>query len=437
MMGGEITVQSEPGVGSIFCARIPMLLTDQPPVQAEETTVTGLKCIVVGAATGIADDLAQYLVHAGAIVMRAPDLAAARAEAAAEVPSQFVWIIDADQRVPTREELRAAIGDRANADDRFLVIGRGHRRRPRAESQDLVTIDGNAMTRRTFINAVALSAGRVDLDATIIHHGKAESDFRPPERLQAAQTGRLILVAEDNETNQQVIQRQLALLGFAADLVGDGREAFERWESGGYALLLTDLHMPRMDGYDLARAIRMGERDRPRIPIIALTANAMRGEADRCRAAGMDEYLSKPAPLSSLKAVLEKWLPAAGDTHPRELVAAAAAARSDVPIEPGILAGLVGDDSLAMKRIMDVFRASLPVSVIELRAACSAGNVERARAMAHKLKSSTRSIGALRLGNICAEIEKASRSGDVVGLKELVPRLDAEVAAVDAQLATG
>lgn len=438
LMGGEITVASEPGQGSTFCARIPMTRTQLSAVQQEEASaVAGLRCIVVGGAQGMADDLASYLAHAGAVVTRAPDLGVAHVEAAAKGPGQYVWVIDAAKQIPAPDELRAAATGRPDVEDRFVIIGRGQRRRPRSEADDLVTIDGNALTRRTFLNTVALAAGRAELDDTLISAGKGESEFQPPERSQAARTGKLILVAEDNETNQQVILRQLAVLGFAADIVSDGREALERWESGSYALVLTDLHMPRMDGYDLSRAIRLGEAGRPRIPIIALTANALRGEADRCRAAGMDDYLSKPAQLSELRTVLEKWLPASGDTRPQEQAMAAAASDSQVPVEPGVLAGLVGDDPEAQQRILDIFRGSLPATAGDLRDACKAGNTARAGAAAHKLKSSSRSIGALRLGNLCEQMEQAGQSGDAANLAELLPRFEAEVAAVQAHLDAG
>ena len=130
-----------------------------------------------------------------------------------------------------------------------------------------------------------------------------------PLREEALRQGRLILIAEDNETNQKVIVRQLALLGYTADIAADGREALERWRTGNYALLLTDLHMPKMDGYELTQAIRAEEKGDKRIPIIALTANALKGEADHCRGVGMNDYRSKPSPLAELKSVLEQWLP--------------------------------------------------------------------------------------------------------------------------------
>jgi CheY-like chemotaxis protein len=126
---------------------------------------------------------------------------------------------------------------------------------------------------------------------------------------EAAASGQLILVAEDNETNRDVLGEQLRLLGYCADMAEDGRVALEKWRSGRYALLLTDCHMPHMDGFALTKAIREGETPGTHLPIIAITANAMQGEAQRCLQAGMDDYLSKPMRLQELAPVLEKWLP--------------------------------------------------------------------------------------------------------------------------------
>ncbi|MEX1994236.1 MAG: PAS domain S-box protein [Steroidobacteraceae bacterium] len=434
LMGGEIAVASTPGAGSVFSVRLALARTGQETAETDESPVDGLRCVVVGGAEGVADDLANYLQHAGANVSRASDLQVAGTLPADHGGERPVWVIDADQQPPAPEELRTAATGQPAVEPRFVVIGRGQRRKPRSESSDLVTIDANALTRRTFINAVALAAGRGELDRTVILPGKGEEQFRPPERNQAARTGRLILVAEDNETNQQVILRQLAVLGFAADLVGDGREALERWERGHYALVLTDLHMPRMDGYDLARAIRMGEFGRARTPIVALTANALRGEAERCKAAGIDDYLSKPAQLKELQAVLERWLPAAGETHPQEHKLAAAAADSTQAIEPGVLAGLVGSDEAAIERILGIFRDSLPETVTEVREGCQSGDAARVRNATHRLKSSARSIGALRLGQICAELERASRTGEVSKFADLLALFEKESAAVTLQL---
>jgi len=436
LMGGKISVTTASGKGSTFAARVPLPRSAEvAAAPAADSEVTNLPCIVVGGEEGIGDDIAVYLAHGGARVERAATLADAAALVSRRGREQFVWIVDAEHRVPPHEELRAAAARaRADAADRFVVIGRGQRRRPRSEAPDVVVLDANAMTRRTFIHAVAISAGRSEFDRTVILPGRGEKEFIPPERGLAAKSGRLILVVEDNETNQQVILRQLAMLGFAADLASDGRDAFERWQSGHYALVLTDLHMPQMDGYDLARAIRLGEHGVARTPIVALTANALRGEAERCRAAGMDDYLSKPARLRELQSVLERWLPGTGDTVPGERQSAAIGAFSNAPIEPGVLAGLVGGDAEAIERIIRVFRESLPAAARDMHAACSAGDAARVREAAHKLKASARSVGALRLGNCCAELERAARAGTTAAFEELLGRFETELLAVQAQL---
>ena len=134
-----------------------------------------------------------------------------------------------------------------------------------------------------------------------------------PTTAEAAQTGRLILLAEDNETNREVMQEQLHLLGYACEMAEDGAIAWQMWQAnpGRYALLLSDCHMPNLDGFGLTEAIRQAEPHGTRLPIIAVTANAMQGEAQRCRERGMDDYLSKPLRMTELAPMLEKWLPAA------------------------------------------------------------------------------------------------------------------------------
>lgn len=129
-----------------------------------------------------------------------------------------------------------------------------------------------------------------------------------PRREQARRLGRLILVAEDNEFKRTVIAQQLRRWGFAADIAANGLKALETWRSGDFGLVLTDLHMPELDGYALAASIRAEEGAGRRTPIVALTANALHDEKTRCLAAGMDVYLSKPARLAHLKETLQAGL---------------------------------------------------------------------------------------------------------------------------------
>jgi CheY-like chemotaxis protein len=147
---------------------------------------------------------------------------------------------------------------------------------------------------------VAADPGTVDV------WGRAPRS-RGAMRTDALRSG-VILVAEDNPINQKVIGAQLRLLGLEAEVVENGYDALLRWRKGGCALLLTDLQMPDMDGIGLVESIRREEAGGSRIPILALTANALADEAERCRQAGMDAYLTKPLQIGALEEALRHWM---------------------------------------------------------------------------------------------------------------------------------
>jgi PAS domain S-box-containing protein len=459
LMGGKITVQSEPGKGSMFCARLPFKLL--PDVGRAASTgsgqdsarhvginpdlqVTGLPCLVVGGTEGIAEDIAAYLVHAGAEVGRVADLGHVKEWIAGRPPGLCIVVIDSAAANPPLEELRAAALAHPEQETRFVVIRRGQRREPRLEDADLVFVDGNVLTRRTLLKAVAIAAGRTkapdregEPDNAGAGDGKAK--LTPLSREEARKRGRLILVAEDNEINQKVIQQQLTLLGQTADIANNGREALELWQSGDYGILITDLHMPEMDGYELTAAIRAAGTNKPRIPIIAFTANALKGEAEHCLEVGMDDYLSKPVQLVNLKAMLGKWLPVAAEAVPDVGRASARhvglkpdlQTAAPVAMDVTVLKKLVGDDEEIIRDFLHDFRLSAAKIAVEMSTACASGKTAEAGALAHKLKSSARSVGALALGELCAAMEQAGRAGDTEALVALLPKFEAEMVVVD------
>jgi len=149
-----------------------------------------------------------------------------------------------------------------------------------------------------------------------------------------------LLVVDDHPINREVLVRQLRLFGLAADTAEDGSEALAAWAPGRYAAVLADLHMPGMDGYELTRRLRAAEAENggARTPVVAVTANAMRGEEERCLAAGMDAYLAKPVAIDRLCATLERWLPV-GDG-----ATAAPSASGGAAIDRNVLAAWLGDD---------------------------------------------------------------------------------------------
>jgi CheY-like chemotaxis protein/HPt (histidine-containing phosphotransfer) domain-containing protein len=261
-------------------------------------------------------------------------------------------------------------------------------------------------------------------------------------RGEALALGRLVLVAEDDTINQKVILRQLELLGFVGDVAGNGAEALAKWRTGQYALLLTDLHMPGTDGYALARAIREAEPPGTRLPILALSANALRGEAERATAAGMDEFLGKPVALERLNEALQRWAPAlrGGGAAARPLTPwGGTPLVGDAPLEVALLERLIGRDPAVVREFLHEFRATAARQAQEIRDAATHGDLSRVTFVAHKLKSNARSVGALPFGELCADLERVAKLGDGAGVFARLPRFDEQLdlllGAVDAAVA--
>ncbi len=298
LFGGTIGVTSVPGEGSTFTVEMPATASDEQPTSALPD-LTGLPCVVVRTPDdfGRADDMAAYLRHAHArtVVIDGAEEAFRVAQGQGDPVVLVEWTRIGDERG----------GIRPDADGvRHLRITHGQRRTARVVSPNFVVLDQLAVREGSFLRAVAIAAGRASPE---VHDLEAEAplvdpDTRPMTVSEARAQGSLILVAEDDEINQKVILRQLELLGHAAEVAVDGQEALAMWRRGQYAMLITDMHMPEMDGYALTAAIRAEEDPTDRLPIVALSANALRGEELRAKAAGIDEVPDQADPAQGAQA---------------------------------------------------------------------------------------------------------------------------------------
>ena len=195
-----------------------------------------------------------------------------------------------------------------------VLITHGSRLTPRQLSPGVVSLDIRALNQNSLLSAVAIATGR-QAPEPADHPQQPAQPISAPSVADAHQRGQLILVAEDDEINRTVISHQLQLLGYAVEIAEDGASALALWQQGRFSLLLTDLHMPVLDGYGLTDAIRQKEEaagisgTTSRLPIVALTANALHGEEERALEHGMDAYLTKPLKLNALAKILDRWLP--------------------------------------------------------------------------------------------------------------------------------
>jgi signal transduction histidine kinase/CheY-like chemotaxis protein/HPt (histidine-containing phosphotransfer) domain-containing protein len=250
----------------------------------------------------------------------------------------------------------------------------------------------------------------------------------------ARREGSLVLVVDDHPTNREVLTRQLARAGFACETASEGREGLERWRTANYALVLTDIHMPHMDGYQLTAAIRKAERAQrgPRTPIIAITANVSKGEPERCLAAGMDAFIGKPVRIAHMSAVLRRWLPhvqfaAAGAAAPPP-AAARLLATGAAPVDPAVLEEITGNDAALARNLLNDFVQSSRKDLADLHAAIGAADLGTATRAAHRIKGAAGLIGAVDVHRPAAAAEAAARGGDAQALAaqagELVAALD-------------
>jgi len=251
-----------------------------------------------------------------------------------------------------------------------------------------------------------------------------------------------VLLAEDNAVNQEIARNMLIRLGCGVEAVNDGLQAIEAVRRERYDLVLMDCNMPNCDGYDATVEIRRLERGRGgrHAPIVALTANVMPGDRKRCLAAGMDDYLPKPLRQEDLKTVLDRWLDARAEPD----MAADVAEPSVTAQRQGVIDARALDSIRALQqpggpdlvqRVTSIYLNDSPKLVGQLAEAVGRGDVQTVRSCAHSLKSSSASVGATRLAELCREMEASGRGNQVAECEQQLPALQDEFAAVQRALA--
>ncbi len=238
-----------------------------------------------------------------------------------------------------------------------------------------------------------------------------------------------VLLAEDNLVNQRVTRAQLTRLGCDVDLASDGREALAAIGRRQYDLVFMDCQMPELDGFDVTREIRRREGAGPHIPIVALTANALRGDRERCLAAGMDDYLAKPTELDALGQALDRHVPSpvAGRTAERtpergttlvdqQALSSLKALEKD---GPGFLAVLVRE-----------FDANFRERLVDMQTALRENDAAGLRGAAHSLKGSAGIVGARGMADLCRRLEGLAAEASIERADEVIARLAHEHEAV-------
>ncbi|HEV3329896.1 MAG TPA: PAS domain S-box protein [Bryobacteraceae bacterium] len=247
-----------------------------------------------------------------------------------------------------------------------------------------------------------------------------------------------ILVAEDHPVNREVMLAVLANLGYRGDAVTDGREAVKAVQSTAYDIVLMDCQMPVMDGFAATRLIRAPATGalNPRIPIIAVTASAMAGDREKCLAAGMDEYLSKPVEPDILGQMLDHWLcrmPQEKAVNPPAQTSTSAS-ESTVFDPEDLMKRLAGQKALAEK-VVSAFLEAAPSQMDGLRRQLAAQDVQAARREAHALKGAAATISAPAFRSLALEAEQAAKAGEWLSIEKILMRMDDQLGRLKSAIA--
>jgi PAS domain S-box-containing protein len=435
-LGGTIGLRANPGGGTVFWFTAVFDAPDAAPDQDDEharEVLTGRRVLVVDdnahSRTVLQEQLSRWgLATSGA---GGADEAVAELRRAVDAGEPFDGVL-IDLAMPGRDGLDLARGLEGQPAYDGLV---------RLLMTTSTIPDSTCLREVGVVQCLPKPVASPPLRSALLRHlaGIAGRPPVPEPVADDAVTRHRVLVVEDNPVNRMVAVGLLQALGYAADTADDGLSALEVLAARGYDLVLMDVQMPRMDGYAATRAIRDGEGSGPRVPVVAMTAAAVEGERDRCLAAGMDDFLTKPVDTAALSAVLERWLDAAPSSGiPRATRENPARESEDVveraPIE-GLdesrldeLRDLDPDNTDYLDRAIGNFVNNTPGTLATIREACQAGDVATLKAVSHKLAGGALNLGVTPAGRIAQQIELVTDGGSTAGAAELVDRLDEALA---------
>ena len=435
LMGGQIGVESEPGAGSTFFFTLPLKKQSGRALQTQlpRADLRGLKVLIVD------DNATNRRILHGQVASwdmyddgaaSGPDALRKMRAAVEEGEPYDVAILDMMMPGMDGMQLARIIKDDPNFSRTRLMLLTSIGQRGDGEEARQAGIEAyltKPVRQSELYNTLATIMGR--LTETTPQEEKRLFTRHALQEKEICAQGRL-LIAEDNAINQKVAVKMLEKLGYQADVVVNGLEAVQALSRTSYAAVLMDVQMPRMGGYEATAEIRRREESegRCRTPIIAMTANAMQGDRERAIEAGMDDYVPKPVKPHDLEEALKRRVR-------QEPVYTAAPDRNEISgefvLDHAVIESLrelqqAGEPDL-LTELVELFLEDTPIRLTALREATAQGDGFSVAKIAHALKGSSANMGARKVVNLCAGLEKAGSSGDLSHVPEVLQRLEKEL----------
>jgi signal transduction histidine kinase/CheY-like chemotaxis protein len=428
MMGGEIGARSEPGVGSAFwfTARLEKRSEGGKTTPDMRKGLRGLRVLVVDDHETnrriLHKQITSWGMHDGMAKDGTEALAALRS--AAEGGEDYDLAI-LDMQMPGMDgiQLARAIGNEPAISSTRLVLltSIGLNINEAAREAGIEIVLNKPVRQSQLYNALATMMAAPAVTPEEPSVGDAGSRATPE-----GEAGNVLLV-EDYPVNRMVATAMLERSGYRVDAVGNGKEAVEALSNVPYAAVLMDVQMPEMDGYEATAEIRRREEvSGRRTPIIAMTANAMRGDREKALEAGMDDYIAKPVRREELEAVLGRWIPRPKDGPPAQNNGDPGLPTVDLSVLESRRGPQRGGEPDKLARIVDLFVEDVPLQLHAIRRAVEGGESQEVEEKAHMLKGGSGYMGAARMAQMCARLEEIGASGELSRAHELLDAIEME-----------
>jgi signal transduction histidine kinase/CheY-like chemotaxis protein len=440
LMGGRIGVESAPGAGATFWFEIPLLKVIGD-LQQGHALREAMRVLLVSSDDRLRQRM-QLLMRNWGIGLHCVDSTQEALERLRASAGQRMGTAAFDVVIADHEQLRYSA----------RALHRGIARAPEHAGTRLIWLVGDEPLPDELddhLDRLPRQASDAELRAALIPERRAPVDSEdagtaipPPQPLSAGEAGESqeprILLVEDNPVNLIVAQKMLATLGYEAEVATHGEAALDALRQHRHDLVFMDCQMPVLDGYEATRRWRAleAESGAPRLPIVAMTANAMAGDRERCLEAGMDDYLPKPVSREQLEGCLARWLPRRGaslattnSTEPQAEIATPAMQSAALPIlDTEVLDELHEVAGAETASIVLLFLEDAPRLIARLEAASGTRDNDELREASHTLKSSSANVGAIALANAARRIELAARAGPIERPAVMVALVIAEYA---------
>ncbi|WP_111979876.1 ATP-binding protein [Algibacillus agarilyticus] len=427
LMYGKIHLDSTPGQGTKFTVDIPMYLSEE----AAKPDQNMFKDTMIWSVFPDKEDrahAARYLTYFQStyrIFESDGELQDRITNYANEAAKLNVLMLDARYSVQeTKDLLRWAQEGRYLNNCNFVLITTDPSLFNDINSDKVVFLIASPLSRSNFIEATAIATGQQSPtpDYKFDEASKIEV-CKAPTIEESRKQGNLILLVEDNPLNQKVLLDQLNILGYAAEVANDGEEGLQMWKKESYPLVLTDIHMPHMTGYDLTKAIREEERiseyERSSY-IIAITANALKGEAQKCFALGMNDFITKPVELVTLDKLLKKWMPIDKSSLKVAKPKMPQVEFSEDAVCIRTMKSFLGDDSAKHREYLHTFVDHGSELIEQIAQHLSMWDKPAIQGIAHQLKSASKTVGALPLAKSAETLELAIKNERELKLETLI-----------------